>query len=372
MKRGQIILLVIFLVVSGLIYVALKMNQKSFSKEKKEEQQTIFVPIRKVKNEVRSVEITSYGQISPNVELIVSMEIQGKLMQGDRHLKPGMTFRKGELLYQVDIDEAFYTLSARKTNLSNLIVSAMPEIELDFPSETNKWQQYIKELNPDKRMPSLPELKSSKEKMFLTSRGILAEYYNIRSLESRMDKYYFIAPFNGTVVETYLEPGSIVNPGSQIAKIAKSGDFEVKVPIELSDLDLYQARSSVEFTNAKGDVIGTGKLLRISDVINQQTQSADAYYSISPVKGQKIYHGLFVNASINIKEEKVTMALPRNALSDNKAYILNGRMVEPKNIIIVGSKPDTVFVTGLKDNEKVLLERMETIDKNINYEGIIR
>lgn len=373
MKRGQIILLVIFLVLTGLIYLALSSNKKSFSKQTKEENKTVFVPVRKVQNLIRSVEITSYGQISPTMEILISFEVQGKLKQGKKHLKPGMHFSQGELLYQVNNEEAYYQLVAKKTAFNNLIISILPDIQLDFPSELNKWESYAQNIDPSGiQLKGLPKINSTKEKMFLISRGIIAEFYNIRSSESRMEKYYFIAPFSGTVVETYAEPGAIVNPGSQIAKIAKTGSFEVKVPIDIEDLDLYKNKNSVTFTDANGTQIGSGKMLRISDVINQQTQSADVYYSISPLKEITVYNGMFLNAKIDIKEEKETMALPRNALTDNTAYLLNNGKITEQKILIVGSKPDTVFVTGLSNDATVILERVEEIDNTVTYEGITR
>ena len=108
-----------------------------------------------------------------------------------------------------------------------------------------------------------------------------------KRLEERLRKYTYTAPFDGTVVEIYAEPGSIVNPGGRIAKIAKTGDFEVKVPINTNLLERYRKEGTATFTNAKGTIVGTGKIIRVSDVINQRTQSADVYYSIQPAKGSE-------------------------------------------------------------------------------------
>jgi multidrug efflux pump subunit AcrA (membrane-fusion protein) len=187
-----------------------------------------------------------------------------------------------------------------------------------------------------------------------------------------MKKYNWIAPFSGTVVEVFAEPGSVVSPGVQVAKIAESGDYEVKVPIGLDELEIYSSQNQAVFTDANGKEVGTGKILRVSDVINQQTQSADVYYSVTPLEGTKIYHGLFVNVSINQKAEKETMALPRVAVSDNSVRILaKGKLLE-KDILVVGSIPDTVFVTGLNNGQMVLLEQVDESQDKVTYEGIER
>ena len=372
MKRSQIILFCVFLGLTALIYVALSANKKEYNKELKTEDTITYVPIQVVENKLSKLTLTSYGQIMPNSEVIVSVEVQGKLEKGELTMKPGTNFRKGQVLYRVNNEEAFYALSARKSALSNLVLNALPDLELDFPSEHDKWIQFMNDLNPAKRMPELPRLSSSKERMFLTSRTIISEYYNLMSQEARMEKYFYAAPFNGTVIATYAEPGAIANPGGQIAKIAKTGDFEVRVPISMDDLSLYRDRSSAEFMDASGKLVAHGKIIRISDVINQQTQSADVYYSVNAEKGEQIYNGMYVNVSINKEAEKKTMTLPTAAVKNGKVNVLTSGKIHQKPVVIVSSKPDSVFVTGLKDGLEVLLEPIDQIDPKIIYKGILR
>lgn len=371
MKVSQWVMLGFFIVLSGGIFLILKSNQKEEVEKSKDKISEIFVPIRKVVNSTQSVSLTSYGQVASNIELLVSFEVQGKLEKGALTLKPGSSFRKGQKLYQVNNIEAAYTLTARKSTLSNLILSSMPDIELDYPSERDKWASFLNDIDPLKNLPQLPKTNSSKEKMFITSRNIFAEYYNLRSLESRMEKYFWIAPFNGTIISTFAEPGAIVNPGTQVAKIIKTGAFEVKVPISTNDIELYKGKGKANFLNSEGLQIGTGKILRVSNVINQQTQANDVYYSIVPTNGMKVYSGMFVNVSIDQFSEKSTMTLPRAAIKNNQVYILKGDKIVMQDILISGSKQDSVFVTGLNTNQQVILEQVEMED-GISYKGIIR
>lgn len=372
MKRSQIVLMLVFLVLTGVIYIALSNNKKEYSKTIKEEQSVIYVPVRKVKNQLTKMTLISYGQITSNSEIIVSFEVQGKLEQGFATMKPGSNFRKGQILYKVNNEEAFYALSARKSSLSNLLLNALPDIELDYPTEKSKWLQFIDDLTPSKIMPELPIFKNKKEHMFMTSRNIITEYYNLKSQESRMEKYLYIAPFSGTIITTYAEPGSIANPGGQIAKIAKTGEFEVKVPISMTDLDIYKNMSNADFQDASGKNIADGKIIRISNVINQQTQSADVYYSIKPREGKKIYNGMFVNVSINKEATKETMTLPRASVKNNKVRFLEKNTLQYIDVLINGAKPDSVFVTGLTDGQLILLEQVEEVDSKVKYEGITR
>ncbi len=372
MKRSQIIMFGLFILVSGLVFFRLMQNKKEDAKEVKEENTEVFVPVRKVKNELRSISLVSYGQVASNLELAVSFEVQGKLQKGQVTMKPGTNFRKGQLLYKVNNEEAFYTLSARKSALTNLILNIMPDIEMDYPSELTKWGQFLNDLRPDKKLPELPATASGKEKRFITSRNIYTEYYNLKSLEARMSKYKWFAPFSGTVVATIAEPGAIVNPGAQIAKIIQTSGYEVKVPISMDDIDEFKNRSKAEFIDPSGKKIANGKIIRVSNVINQQTQSADVYYSITPLAGEKIYSGMFVNVSIERHAEKKTMTIPRAAMRNGKVNVLEGEKIHSQEVLIVGSKPDSLFTTGLKNGQLVLLEQIDQIKSDITYKGITR
>ncbi len=373
MKRSQLILLVLFVVVSGVIYLALSRNQKDFVKEMKPEDQTVYVPIRTVQNKMRSVSIESYGQVNPNSEINISFEVQGKLMRGAVTMKPGMKFRKGQLLYRLNNADAEYTLKARKAGLTTLLVSCLPDIELDFPSERDKWVKFLNGLNPNaKELPPFPKTNSEKESLFIVGRNILTEYYSLKSLEEQLKKYDYYAPFSGTVISVNAEPGAIASPGMMIARIAKTGDYEVKVPISMEDLEKFKNQKSATFKTASDEIIGTGKIIRISDVVNQQTQSADVYYSIQPKKGMQIYNGMFLTITIPVQEVKSVMSIPRAAMQKGKVMLLKDNQLIQREVMQVGEVQDSVFVTKLKDGEQLVLEQPETVQTDKKYLGIKR
>lgn len=372
MKRNQIVILGSLFLIFTIIFLVIIGKKKPSEKEMKEEQKIVYLPVRVVKNMEREMQIVSYGQVLPNAEIDVAFEVQGKLEQGKTYLKPGMSFEKGQILYRVNNEEAFYTLSSRKIQLANLIVGILPDIELDFPSEKKKWTSFLDAVQPNKLLPEIPSINSDKERLFLTSRNVLSEYYNIRSLEARMAKYTYFAPFSGTVLETFAEPGAIANPGSRIARIAKTNDFEIKVPITTDHLKDYQKQGKASFYTVDGEKVGTGTINRISDVINQTTQSVDVYYSIKPVENYKIYSGMYLNVSISQSASSESICVPRMAVTDNKVSILQKGEVIDVAVRVVGNKPDSLYISGLKNGEKVILEKVETDRKGKTFKGIIR
>ena len=373
MKRSQLILLAVFVVISGVIYAVLANNKKDVVKEMKPEEKTVYVPIREVQNQLRTVSMESYGQVNPNSEINISFEVQGKLIRGTVTMKPGVKFQKGQLLYRLNKSDSEYTLKARKSALTTIIVASLPDIELDFPAERNKWVKFLDGLNPDaKSLPEFPATNSEKESLFIVGRNILTEYYTLKSMEEQLKKFAYYAPFSGTVISVNAEPGAIASPGMMIARIAKTGNYEVKMPIALDDLDKFKSQKTATFKNTSGEIVGTGKIIRISDVVNQQTQSADVYYSIKANEGNQIYNGMFLTATIPIEETKNVMAIPRAAIKKGKVTILeNGKLIE-REVLQKGEVPDSIFITGLKNGEQLVLEELEKVDPNKKYIGIKR
>lgn len=367
MKRSQIVLTTVFLVISGLMYISIMANKKEHKKSIKEESTTVYVAVTEVNNKQRTLPLASYGQISPITELMVSFEVQGKLMQGKTRLKPGAKFYENQILYQVDRQEQYFTIAARKMALSGMIAQAMPDIVLDFPNEKDKWEKFLFSLKYNDLLPVLPEFATVKERLFWTTRNMLTEYFNILALEKRLEKYAYIAPFSGTVIEVYAEPGSIVNPGVQVAKIARTGEFELRAPVPLKDLDNFKNQKSANFINSEGELVATGTIVRISDVINQRTQSADIYYSVKPVNNATVYNGMYLNVSIGVETRKNVMILPRTAVKDGKVMVFGNEKLISKEITIVGDKPDSVYVEGLQNGQLIVLEQVSATSDKIKF-----
>lgn len=372
MKRSQLILFAVSLILTGIIYVIVIGNKKTEVKEEKGEETLKYIPVQIIKNETRTLKTNSYGQITPYTELDIAFEIQGKLEQGSRSLKPGTKFSFNDLLYKVDSEEMFFTLSARKAQLSNLLINILADIELDYPEEFEKWNAFIEKINPLSFLPEFPTMNSEKEKMFFTSRGVLAEYLNIKGVEARMSKYLFLAPFNGYVVDVYAEPGSIINPGGRIARIANLDNMEVKLPVSLELYDKFKDKGAVKFLNSDNQPIGTGRIIRTANTINQSTQSIDVYYSIKPDKGVTLLSNQYVTAEIDNLISESMCVVPSIAVKKNEVYLLKNAQLRKKRIKIIGSKQDSLYINGLKDQDTLLLEFKKPNEKIKKYIGIER
>ncbi|GAA0874550.1 hypothetical protein GCM10009118_09580 [Wandonia haliotis] len=369
MKPRHFVIIGSILVVLGLIFFRVNSGEKAESK-KATASSIVYLPVMEVNNKVRSFSLEAYGQINSNLQIDLAFEVSGRLKKGEVQLKPGVRFRRGQILAAVDNSETVFTLSARKSSFLTLLANVMADVKLDYPEEVGKWTKFMNTISIDSYLPPLPKFNSKKEELFFTTRNIIAEFNTIRSQELRLEKYFFVAPFDGTITEVAAEPGAIVNPGTPVASIIKTGDYEVKIPIMLKDITFFEEKGTIEVTDASGIQIGKGRLSRISNVINRNTQSVDAYFSIEPLPGKKIFNGMYVNAKMNKESIAEAMAVPFLCVKENTVNIIKDSAIVSVPVQVLASVPDTLLVAGLKNGDFVITDQVANVPDSMRIVGI--
>lgn len=369
MKLRGIIILGSLLFVFGLIHFA-SGNPEKPKKETPDKGNIAYVPVVIVENTMRNFFLESYGQLNAGQTLDIAFEVSGKLKEGSLRMRPGVRFTKGQLLYEIDAAEAEFALNARKSSFISMLVQVMPDIKLDYSDEFKTWEDFLNKIHIEKPLPRLPDVQSKKLNLLLNQRNIFAEYNNIRSQELRLEKHKYFAPFAGTVIDVFLEPGSIVNPGVRVASAVRTADYELKIPIRMEDLSMYQQRGSVDVYDVSGRKVGVGRLSRVSDVINRMTQSLDVFFSIEPTGGMTLFNGMYVHIKLNKESYDEVMALPYLAVKENAVRIVQDSSIVRVPVEVVASFPDTLLVRGLKNKAQVLLNSSEFIADTLKVVGI--
>lgn len=369
MKVRHFIIVGVILLIFGLVYFRINSGEK-LETEKTVSSNIVYLPVLEVENKTRTFTLESYGQVNSNHQIELAFEVSGRLLKGDIALKPGISFRRGQIVAKVDNSEAIYSLSARKSTFLTLLANVMADVKMDYPDQADKWNNFMNKISIDSYLPPLPTFNSKKEELFFTTRNIISEYNNIRSQELRMEKYFFAAPFDGTIIEVFADPGAIVNPGTRVASIVKTGDYEVKIPIMLKDITYFETKGTIQISDASGDIIGTGVLGRVSNVINKNTQSVDAFFSIQALKGKRIFNGMYVNAHLNKESIAEAMALPFLSVKDNKVNVIKDSTIISVPVQILASLPDTLLVLGLDNGMKVITDQVTEYADTIRVIGI--
>lgn len=358
MKKRQIIILTVtFLILSSIVWRLASGTKDAEKSEENTNETKKFVKVQQISNDTVAIIVNGFGRVSSSRNITLTSEVQGVLQTTGFDLKPGQTFTQGQLLFKVNDREAQLALKARKSTYLNLVASALADIKIDFPDNSSKWSKFLDAIDIDATLPELPEIKSSKERTFLASRNVLSEYYTIKGDEERLKKYNIYAPFNGSVVDVTSEIGAVINPGSPVATIIKTIALEVAIPVNVSDISLVKIGNMVSLKNQEKTAVFNGKVARVAQNINQNTQSIDVFVDIDETQHSVLFNGMYLEAEIHTGNVYDADEIPRRSLlNDGRVFVVQDSILLKKELTIVKKNKNTVVVKNLADNDLVVIE----------------
>jgi membrane fusion protein, multidrug efflux system len=304
-------------------------------------------------------QITAYGRIASAQSIRLTAEVAGKIIQGDVPFKAAQNFTKGKVIYRIDDAEFRLTIQAQKSEFINAVATIIPDLKFDFPNLHEPWEKYLQSINLNKDLPELPAFESAKEKTFFSARGILNRYYSIKSAEEKLKRHVFIAPYNGSIAEVQVETGSVVNPGTALGRIIRTDEMEAEIPVSAEQIIWLKKGAPVKLYSQDRMAMWEGKITRISDFVDQATQSINVYVNVPSGNENRIYEGYYLTAEIPGKQLENVMEIPRKALlNENEVFVVEDGKLKIKKIHLNKINPQTIIFSGLEEGELVVTESL--------------
>ena len=302
--------LIIFASVYGAILIVKSRNQVRPKPAKVVK--TVFVDT--VKNRNIPIIIPANGNLVAKRRMELFSEVQGVFRKGNRLFKAGQPYRQGEVIINIDASEYYASVQSAKSNLYNLITSIMPDLRLDYPEVYGKRQSYLNSFDMNKTTPPLPEMDTEKEKYFISGRGILTNYYNVKNMEQRLSKYTIRAPFSGVLTDALVTEGTLIRSGQKLGEFIDTGVYELEVAVSKTYSDLLKLGEKVELSNLDRSRTFTGTVSRINGKVDQSTQTITAFIEVSD---PDLKEGMYLEANLNAKEETEAIEVDRGLLLEN-------------------------------------------------------
>ena len=276
---------------------------------------TVFVDT--VQNTVVPIQVPANGTLVAKRRVELFSEVQGVFKRGNKLFKPGQEYSQGELIIGIDASEYRASVQSAKSNLYNLITSIMPDLRLDYPEISAKWQAYLSGFDLNEVTPQLPEIQSEKERYFISGRGILTAYYNVKNQEERLAKYNIRAPYRGVLTEALVTEGTLVRSGQKLGEFIETGVYELEVAISKTFSDLLRVGKKVALENLERTKTYEGTITRINARVDQTTQTITAFIEVSD---SDLKEGMYLEASLQAKDEE-------NAIEIDRSLLLEGDQI---------------------------------------------
>ena len=328
-----------------------------------------LVKVMPAKFETIAPQVSVEGRVQALNRMTVLSEVNGVLPVGGKEFREGVRYEMDEAMLRLDDSELRASLVAQRSQWLQLVAGTLADLQVDFPDRADTWKELVQTLDVQVVLPDLPEPGSDRERLYLTSRGIISGYYNIRANEARLDKFTVRAPFEGVIVGAQVEPGSMVRAGQPVGTLVGIGTFEVKSAVHARHLPLLSRGDEVLLQDETGAVVAKGRVARISGNVDPTTQSASVFCEVSAEDGQSLRDGRFLSGQVLGSPMDNVMALDEALLTGDggsEVFVVRDGVLKLVEVDIMHRDADRVLVRGLKSGELVLAEPVSGA-----YEGML-
>lgn len=319
---------ILLIVVSFFLSKVIIESKKTFKPKSEKVVKTVFTEV--VENSTIPIVVQANGNLMAKQRVELYAEVQGIFKRGSKLFKEGQAFRQGETIINIDADEYAASVQSAKSNLFNQLTAVMPDLRLDYPDIYAKWQGYLTNFDMSKSTPALPEMTTEKEKFFISGRGIITSYYNVKNLEQRLSKYHISAPFSGVLTEALVTEGTLVRSGQKLGEFINPEVYELEVAISKRYTDLLKVGESVALTNLDDNSKYKGKVTRINGSIDQATQTVKAYIEVD---NKNLREGMYLEANLDAKKEENAIEVDRSLLLEgNRIFVVRDSVLDIINV----------------------------------------
>jgi len=324
-----------------------------------------FVKAEAVKYSEIISSVAREGRVVSSSEITLVAEASGKIEKGTISLRKGTSLKKGQLIAENYKDEVELALKARKSRFLTTIITLLPDIKVDFPSQLDVYEMFFRAIDMDEELPEMPVIKDEKLKIFLASRNVLSEFYGIQQDEKRLKRHSLYAPFNGTFTQVNFEVGGYVNTGGQIAKMIRTDQLEVEVPVKNEHSKWIKIGDKVRVYSKSRVSEMPGVVVRKSDFINVNTQSRSIFVKVQHAANVEMLAGEYKVVEFPGQKIDAAMEIPRSAVfNSNEVFVVIDGKLKKQEIDIIKVNETTLIFSGLPEGQKIVTEPLINAKEN--------
>lgn len=296
-----------------------------------------FVPVEVTKPQMETLANTllADGIFLPVKEMFVISETAGRVLE--TYKNKGEWVTEGDLIAKVDDELLRIELEATQANLAKL----------------RKDQERLANLIEGEAAP--------KNKIEDLQLGLLAAEAKEKALKKQISNTSIKATMTGTMGLRFIERGSVIGPGIQVAQITNLEKLLLMVKVTERDvLNIRKGQTVKVIADVYPDATVTGKVtnigLRADNAFNY-----DVEIEVTNPKNTPMRAGMHAKAMFTFDANRQGLTLPRKAiagsLQEAKVYVVvQDSLVELRTIRVGGVYHDKVEVlSGLQQDEQVVV-----------------
>ncbi|MCL1125753.1 efflux RND transporter periplasmic adaptor subunit [Shewanella surugensis] len=352
------------------IAVALVLNStKTPPEEKVDEAPIPIVNVIEVQPETLSLNLSSYGVVTPKYKTQLVTEVAGRIMTVSNSFVAGGMVKKGDALASIEPSDYEADLMQAQASLAQAM-AALDEEKARGEVARNDWKGYDSKVAPELGL-RIPHLKKEQANVKY------AKASQARA-ERNLERTTIRAPFDGIIKARSVDLGQYVSLGTKIGELYDTDIAEVRLPITnseqayLNSIDNPSTQVKLSTNLAGNTQIWNGNIIRSEGVINTDNRMIylvaevnDPYLRDNLHSQQaKLKYGSFVTAIITGRTVKKVVKLPRNLIHKDQVTLIDAdNKVEIRNVNIIRTDLEYVYVKdSLKAGDKISTTRLNNVE----------
>ncbi|MGI2068146.1 efflux RND transporter periplasmic adaptor subunit [Shewanella sp. MF08487] len=339
---------------------ALLMQTKGAPEQKAEEIPVPIVDVLQVTQQTVSLNLPSYGVVTPKYKTQLVTEVQGRLLTISPDFVAGGIVKKGEQLAQIEPSDYEADLMQADATLAQATAALNEEIARGEVAKI-EFKGYDKGLPPELGL-RIPQLKKEQANVKYAQAALARAQRNLERTVIR-------APFDGIIKARNVDLGQYVSLGTNLGELYDTSVAEIRLPISNDDLaylesvDNPDTEVTLSASLAGKNNTWQGNIIRSEGVIDAENRMVylvaeikDPYLRANKVAGSlPLKYGGFVNAIIKGRTVDGIVKLPRYVVRNDQVVLVNDKnIVEIRHVNVVRSDLENVFIKdSLKTGERV-------------------
>ncbi|WP_157582241.1 efflux RND transporter periplasmic adaptor subunit [Shewanella woodyi] len=346
----------------------LLINTKESPEQKEEEKPAQIVDVVKVEQQTVSLNLPSYGVVTPKNKTQLVTEVKGRLLSISPNFVAGGVVKKGEQLAMIEPSDYEADLSQAQASLAQAQAALEEEIARGEVAK-NDWKGYDGGLPPELGL-RLPQLKKEQANVKFAQAAMARA-------ERNLERTIIRAPFEGIIKTRMVDLGQYVTLGTNLGELYDTRIAEIRLPLANNDLaylesvDKPDTQVTLSASLAGKEVSWTGDIVRSEGVIDADNRMVylvaeikDPYLRESKHQGLlPLKYGSFVTAIIKGRTVEGIVKLPRHIVRNNQvAVVSSDNIVEVRDVNIVRTDVDSVYIKdSLLDGERISLTKLSSM-----------
>ena len=369
----------------GISATAYMMTHKITPERAPTEEEITPVSVYTLKRSTEQVKIEVYGTVIPSRQVRIQPEVSGRVTEMNEKLIPGGYLSEGAMLVRIDSRDYEAQIAARKDQ----VVQAGLRLKQEQARQAiarEEWELLGDTIPPDKANRELalriPQIESAEA-------ALKAAQSALFKAELDLERCTVRAPFNALVLHENVDPGQLVNSQTEIAVLAGTDRYWVRVSVPTEYLpwieipkegDKGSAAKIIQKTGLN-NISRKGYVMRLLGDLDTNGRMARLLVSVDdPLNLKKdrdqmsLLLGSYVTVEIAGKSMSDIMVVPRNAIrnldgatassyQNHEGIWIMDRddrlQIEP--VKVVWRSQDSVFITAeIRDGIRLVTSNIPT------------